>query len=493
MTALLSGACTADVRLGDILGDSGVVDDGGGAGLAAQSGGSHDSDDAPARDGGDTTDAGKTGPPSGVLDPSFAGTGYVVRSGTAGSGGLSPVDIGYGITADSLGRVLVGGGASNGASNQSAVIWRLDAAGAFDSTFGSGGAWIAPVEGGETAALGVAVDSADRPLVTGLGWVPAGSGSEAMPIWRLTTDGVPDTSFNGTGQAFANTLGSPSLGSAVACDPAGAPVVAGWGHIGNASEQTMAWRLTSAGGSDTSLGSPYGFVLATHLTGSFGDRGQAVALDSSGNVVIGGFTHYQAGDSAAVIWRFDRIGNPDTSFGGAGFVAFQYLGGQAVSSIDAVHGVAVDARGGILFSGTTMGTNANYRGFVGRLTSEGALDSSFGQGGIVVFEPRATGVGTSGRGMTIDSQGRILVAGAADWLVDGGLAEAAAVWRLTSTGAPDTSFGDAGISLAPVPGSRTTYAYAVAVDPTDRAVVAGFSSPPANPSHVQLLVFRLTP
>jgi uncharacterized delta-60 repeat protein len=137
-----------------------------------------------------------------------------------------------------------------------------------------------------------------------------------------------------------------------------------------------------------------------------------------------------------------------------------------------------------------MGGNHQPRGFVARLTVAGALDTSFGQDGAVVFEPPEPTTGTAGttaRGLTIDSQGRLLVTGAVITSED-----TAAVWRLTSTGAPDTSFGNFGKALVTIPGFVNTYAHAVAVDPNDRAVVAGFTAPFGNGERT-MLVFRLTP
>ena len=70
---------------------------------------------------------------------------------------------------------------------------------------------------------------------------------------------------------------------------------------------------------------------------------------------------------------------------------------------------------------------------VTRYNADGTLDSTFGTGGVVVTDLRGTGGHDHARGIAIDAQGRIVVAGDSDQ-------DFAAV-RYLSDGSLDTSFG----------------------------------------------------
>jgi uncharacterized delta-60 repeat protein len=93
-------------------------------------------------------------------------------------------------------------------------------------------------------------------------------------------------------------------------------------------------------------------------------------------------------------------------------------------------------------------------------TPGGALDPSFGSGGIVV-----SSLLPSGRAVAVRSDGKIVVAGAS-----GG---ALSVVRFTPNGTLDTAFGAGGRQTH---GSLTSsYGYAIAVDGQDRAIAAGYA------------------
>jgi hypothetical protein len=87
--------------------------------------------------------------PSGILDTSFAGTGYVTRTGTGGTA-TPRTDWGNGVVIDSSGRIVVAGRSIN-SSFYVAAAWRITPDGAFDTTFGGDGSWSSAtqVDGGD--------------------------------------------------------------------------------------------------------------------------------------------------------------------------------------------------------------------------------------------------------------------------------------------------------------------------------------------------------
>ena len=100
---------------------------------------------------------------------------------------------------------------------------------------------------------------------------------------------------------------------------------------------------------------------------------------------------------------------------------------------------------------------------------DGGPVRSFGAGGAVSFAPQRF---SSGAGVVVDAQGRTLVGATLD---DGSLLRTrAAVLRLLPGGALDPSFGSGGVAtIAPPPPYATTRAEAIALDAQGRVVVAG--------------------
>jgi len=205
---------------------------------------------------------------------------------------------------------------------------------------------------------------------------------------------------------------------------------------------------------DTSFGS--GGKVLTSVAG-VDDRGYAVALQSDGMIVVAGHS-----DNHFAVARFTSTGALDASFGSGGKVITSITGGT-----DFGYGVAVQSDGKIVVTGT--GNTSSVIGLV-RYTSSGALDASFGSGGIVT-----TAIGTNafnaGYSLVLQSDGKILVAGAS-----GGSDNDFALVRYTASGVLDASFGNGGIVTTPIRSGSGDTAQSVALQSDGKIVVAGASS-----------------
>jgi uncharacterized delta-60 repeat protein len=104
---------------------------------------------------------------------------------------------------------------------------------------------------------------------------------------------------------------------------------------------------------------------------------------------------------------------------------------------------------------------------VARYTTTGALDTSFGNGGSVAvsfFNKTSTHLG----GVALDSSGRIVLAGNS---YSPKIQDNLALARLTSSGSLDTTFGNKGKVLTPLSGSELD---AVVIQPNGQIIVAGW-------------------
>lgn len=156
-------------------------------------------------------------------------------------------------------------------------------------------------------------------------------------------------------------------------------------------------------------------------------------------------------------------GDLDTTFGTGGIVLTDVPG----TLIDRGNGVVIQSDGKIVVAGTAdVNLSTDSKFLVIRYNTDGSLDSSFGTGGIVTTS--FTGDGTKGRAIAIDSNNRIVVVGITETNAN------FAIVRYGSDGLTDASFGIGGQVITDLlPASNIDNAYAVAIDSSDRIVVAG--------------------
>jgi uncharacterized delta-60 repeat protein len=104
------------------------------------------------------------------------------------------------------------------------------------------------------------------------------------------------------------------------------------------------------------------------------------------------------------------IGVLDTSFNGTGFVVHNNAAGG--NSDDYGNSIYVDNTGKIYVTGSSKNSSGNYDMVIWRYNSNGSLDSSFGNNGIVVHNNAAGGNGSDiGKSIYVDSNGKIYVIG----------------------------------------------------------------------------------
>jgi len=191
------------------------------------------------------------------------------------------------------------------------------------------------------------------------------------------------------------------------------------------------------------------------------DGGQAVAIQPDGKiVVVGTGGSYSNGSGDWVALRLHMDGALDISFGNGGMTIIRVSG-----ATDEVSSVFLQPDGKILVAGSSGG--AYFA--VARLDVNGILDAGFGSGGITTINFGLKGGGQA-QGIALQSDGKIVLAGGgrgADW----------SIARLNSNGSLDTSFGNKGLVIAKSGGGP---AYAVRMQwvtvngtPVERILVAG--------------------
>ncbi|GAA2796610.1 calcium-binding protein [Kitasatospora sp. CM 4170] len=251
-----------------------------------------------------------------------------------GTGGKVVVDFGTGGADDAFGVAVQGDGkiVAAGLTAGDFALARLTSGGGLDTTFDGDGRATTDFAGGADAARGVAVQSDGK--IVAVGYTGIGSNYD-FALARYNTDGSPDTGFSSDGKV-ATTFGGTDFGHAVAIQPDGRIVAAGY----TGSDFALA-RYNANGNLDG------GFDVDGKVTTDFGNSEIAygVAVQPDGRIVA-------VGDSVALntsdfaLARYNADGSPDTGFSGDGKVTTDFSGG-----FDHALGVALQPDGRAVAAG----------------------------------------------------------------------------------------------------------------------------------------------
>jgi uncharacterized delta-60 repeat protein len=244
--------------------------------------------------------------------------------------------------------------------------------GDLDTTWGGDGV-VVSTHTDASAAYAIANYPGDRVLV--VGWVTDSTASRIL-VSRFLADGTADTTCNGTGE-FIDTV-NDAVASDVVVLSDGSFVVAGTIQINNKGTLFVA-KFTSTCNLDTTFGTT---GIATY-SALFGTSGRALVVQSDGKIIVVGDEYPTVSDSSdqrVLVTRFSALGALDTSFGSSGrFISSSNEKGQAQD-------VVIDSSGRIIFTGSIVGTVAPDAAIIGRLTSNGLLDSTFATQGYLIDE-----------------------------------------------------------------------------------------------------------
>jgi uncharacterized delta-60 repeat protein len=243
------------------------------------------------------------------------------------------------------------------------------------------------------------------------------------PSGQLDTDPVSGFGYGGGGPRPGIVQGDSFRWGSMLVQPDGKIVLGNsWNYGGS-----LIARMNTDGSFDTSFGSG-GFVVNANSV-------QTIALEGDGKLLVGEFHGFGPGPFS--ITRYDQFGSLDTSFGGTGHVSATVGPGAALADL------AVTPSGDVIAVGTAFQPFA-LDFALAAITPQGALDLSFGSGGQVTTQFLGIGGLSDGFAM-VQTDGKILIAG--DSAVNGYLFVCLA--RYLPNGALDSTFGNGGVAESP--------------------------------------------
>jgi uncharacterized delta-60 repeat protein len=319
-------------------------------------------------------------------------------------------------------------------------------AGYLDPTFGSAGAGLVnPAIASETDSR--AEGLGQRALIQSDGKVLALGGGV---ISRYNTDGSFDTSFGSAGIAnYSGNAGAlQSDGKILLASGGGSP---GFGLE----------RLNSDGSLDTSFGNQ-GLIRTPFLATAAASQ---IVVQSDGKIVLAGGGGVKSGNlyGAFELARYNADGSLDTSFGQQGKVT-TYFGRFQVSA-DAL---LLQANGELIVAGDTD-ISAPQEWLMARYNTNGKLDTTFGNKGIVITPSGSGGVLSAAVAGAVlypnagtPNDGKIAIVGN-----NASLSSGSVLARFNTNGSLDTTFGGQGFVPTGIGPWRVTF------DSSERFVIAG--------------------
>jgi len=356
-------------------------------------------------------------PSAGMLDPTF------------GIGGTVSTSFGKSTEADAMviqpdGKIVAAGSIE---IPQTLNVGYFDLArynpdGSLDATFGSKGE-VTTKFGVRVSANAIALQPDGKILEAGFSLTSAG---DAFIIVRYNTNGSLDNTFGKKG-VVTTIIGQASKARSLDVETVnGVPKIVVAGDVWTTSGAGVFGlaRYNLDGSLDTSFGS--GGEVVTNISTDGVSFGLASLVQGDGKIVVAGNATIPGSREFAVA-RFNTDGSLDATFGSDGVAT------TAIGLTSQALAVALQSNGDIVAGGwgnrTTEFTLARY-------TPSGALDPTFGSGGIV-FTPQANFL----NGLAIQADGKIIASGGGRT----GNAGPSTLARYNPDGTLDATFGTSGI------------------------------------------------
>ncbi len=296
-------------------------------------------------------------------------------------------------------------------------LWRVNANGSVDESFGSGGHVHisgSPFGGSEYGGY-LALQPDNKIVGLGTDFDRDGIIKSRIVLFRLKPNGTYDSSFGKNGKAYTNFGGFTNVAGTLLLKSDGKIVVSGDLQKDNSGIQKVELAQYLSNGR---IDSSFGTSGKTESGLPFRQKGIALA-SLPGNKILAGFQYTQGSTFRTCIARYNADGRLDSSFGRNG-IAYNK---KDETVYTANMSLAIQGDGKILEYVTGESNNILYR-----YKANGSLDNTFGDGGAVTLPG-----GYFTLSVVLDEEQRILVN-----------TSPFSILRYLPDGKPDLSFGTRG-------------------------------------------------
>lgn len=324
------------------------------------------------------------------------------------------------------------------------LVAQVDADGAWDTSFGVGGAVLTDVAGSTNDdGLAMLLQPDGAAVVTGSTWTTTGE----IVLARIDSGGALDTVFATNGILRWN-LGAQASGQAIGIQTNGDYVIGGRIMAGSYHDFALV-RGTDSGLPDAGFG---GGLVQTSF--GYDDGALALGVMSDDRVVAAG-----VGEEDFALSRYATNGTLDATFGTGGRVVTDIAG-----DVDVIEDLVLLPQGALVAVGSAV-LAGDQQMAAARYTAAGALDATFGVAGRVTLG--SGDAPAAAHAVALDPLGRIVLA----------------------DGAVDASFGAGGVARYDFGGSDDVD-NDLLIQPDGRIVVVGRTT---SASRTRAFLLRVHP
>jgi uncharacterized delta-60 repeat protein len=321
--------------------------------------------------------------PGGAPEPGFGNGANVSRSYFG-----SDINYGNAIVAQPDGKLIVAGKIDS--LDPAGLVARFSSTGQLDTAGFASPTGAAQEPDFEINAVGV---QPGGKILT------AGTGGGDFKIWRLTSAGAPDPTLQGAVATLSTDFfGEGDSAQDMVVLPDGGFVLAGTAHLMPGGNYLAMAKYLENGELDTSFGGDG--KVAVWAPGTAYPSGQKIVVQPDGKLVVSMSDDLGAGGRISVLGRFLPNGDPDPSFGTAGFASTYFDGVAGASDL------ALQADGKIVVTASSSSSAAMV---VGRFLPNGQIDPGFGPGGYTTLH--LTLGNDKANAVAIQPDGKILIGG----------------------------------------------------------------------------------
>lgn len=368
----------------------------------------------------------------GDLDPTFDGDGRVTTDFA------STYDDAYDVTVQPDGKIIAAG-----SSNGDFAVVRYNPNGSLDVTFSGDGKVTTDFASSTDQALAVILQPDGKIIVAG--YMETANAID-FALARYNPNGSLDSTFGGNGKVTTDFASNGDFANSIALQPDGKIIVAGETQSPLTSNDFALARFNPDGTLDNTFDGDG--KVTTDFIGCC-DIAFDVSLQADGKIVAVG----QGGTSGSAIVRYNPNGSLDPTFDGDGKLNIDLY----------AYAIAVQMDGKLVAVGLTNGDFA-----IARFNSNGSLDLTFDGDGKAVTD---FGSDDYALDVVIQPDSKITAVGASD--------NDFALARYNSDGSLDTSFGNGGLVVTDF-ASGSDAAFAVALESDGKIIAAGPTTPTAG-------------
>ena len=262
-----------------------------------------------------------------------------------------------------------------------------------------------------------------------------------------------DPDFGTGGKLITQPGYSASYGTDIKIQTDGKILLAGNGMLGDSSDFLLI-RYNTDGSFDTTFGN-HG-ITVTDFSGAL-DQAKAIAIQTNSKIVVAGNSRH-----SYLMARFDPDGSLDDTFG---------ENGKVITGIEGTNtyncgSLEMYPDGSFLLAGS-----AGYSGVVIKYKSNGGIDSTFGQDGVLPLDFGNTGDEYLDVSLAIQPDNKFVVA-ALSYVESYDFT----VLRFTGEGKADSSFGTYGKAWTDISNLSDDRPNSIIVQPDGKIVVAGWAA-----------------